>query len=1215
MSRLNRIQNEIKQLEGGRFQKLCDIYLYRKRSWENIVSLGSMEGTDKTTKGIPDTYFFDNQSNRYILVMYGTRADSTAKLEVDIKEAIEKTKIDKKDIQEIICCHTSSNLTVAKDKGLRDLAGSIELTLIGIDTLSHDLLQFKYQDIAKDFLGITESTEQVWNIEQFISIHDKSKTNAPLNTTYIEETDIIEEMIGDVNGHQILLLSGVSGTGKTKLAIEICKKMPSDSNVICVKSNSMPVYQDIKDALDNNRVNYLFLDDANTVTNFNAIVNLLRLEEYEQKLKIIITVRDYALSGIINQLKHFKTKIQKVSLMSDNQIEILINSINEFSSRTVRKIMKLSHNNPRIAVIAAKMVKEKNYGFIDNGKEILDSYYEQIIEENNLSSNEKVSLFILSFKHKLNLADQEILEELLKFFKLDFDNFLVSLNQLHDKELCDIFQNKAAKISDQSLSDFVIIDFIANNKDFKIRDFFINLFPKYEKEIVKMLVLVNNFKSSNDWIDYLTNEIKFVYNEVVADIDKERFLTQYGVLIPIEALAYTNEKIQSANHSEYQVSQKEFEEKKRSNPIDDPIIEILCSLSNSERFNDAGILLMEYLKKRQDKVYEVFSAIESNFDIEEDRNSYLEKRFCILEIFSKQENINELTALLIVNITEKFLKFSGEKFISSGQEGVLSRYTLVDGDYLIELHTKIFDMLFEVYNLEYVEVNSHIDKLLFNYPVYEVKNGFLETVSSDLKCIENLFFKDLSKLDVRQEAIVFKLSSEVRKLKLKSQPFFEYEPSSKQRIYIVFSSSRFDYKKQGLGYEKFQELRVKNLSEVFDEYSNNLFWLFNVLAEYQSDELLNKYELEESLLLLYLELSMEDKVKLLTTLLNSEFSLSNYHFDYYMEKLSFAEGKNILDCIKKEIDERWYLSNLLTCKEIDNDMVEELILFLKNLKNYEKVNSFNILSFESYIKQYTVILDILMSKYREGEVSKSFFIPNYVSEEKADKIVDIVSYKELKKIYLASFDAGNVDDSGAVFKSLLKENDANFIYLFLNKLSTERLKLNFIECDIQLEYIWKSEVAEEGIRKYIDFLIRENRVIYVGVDPYLEEIFKANIERASEFIKAEVLDTEDENRLVNLYNLSLEIFDDEILLYLFELLKDKDIDAPFIEKLYLTMRTHSWSGSLAPLLDKEIIFLNKLLDIFDGIKYISHTLVISKRIDSLKKQKEKELLADYLEQV
>lgn len=107
MTKLNRTQNEIKQLEGGRFQNLCDMYLYRKKNWGNIVALGSMDGTDKTTRGVPDTYYFDSESKSYILIMYGTRKDATANLETDIREAIEKTKVDEKDIKEIICCHTS----------------------------------------------------------------------------------------------------------------------------------------------------------------------------------------------------------------------------------------------------------------------------------------------------------------------------------------------------------------------------------------------------------------------------------------------------------------------------------------------------------------------------------------------------------------------------------------------------------------------------------------------------------------------------------------------------------------------------------------------------------------------------------------------------------------------------------------------------------------------------------------------------------------------------------------------------------------------------------------------------------------------------------------------------------------------------------------------------------------------------------------------------
>lgn len=1213
MSRLNRIQNEIKQLEGGRFQKLCDMYIYRKRNWENIVSLGSMDGTDKTTRGIPDTYYFDEKANKYILVMYGTRKDAAAKLEIDIKEAIEKTKIDVKEIKEIICCHTSSNISVKKHNELRSLAGQIELTIIGIDTLSMDLLRFEYQDIVSDLLGISESTEQVWNIEQFISVHDNSKTNAPLNTPYITEVDIIEELITEINENQILLLSGVPGTGKTRLAIEVCKRLPIDSNVICVKSNNMPVYQDIKDALDSNRLNYIFLDDANTITNFSAIVNLLRLGEYEQRLRLIITVRDYALSGINKYLEPFKTKSRTVPLMNDSQIELLINSINKVSTTNLRKIMNLSHNNPRAAVIAAVMTKEEKYDFVDNGKEILGSYYDQIIKENYLSQNEKTSLFILSFKNKMNMTDQESLKELLSFLKIDFESFLGSISQLHDKELCDIYQNQATKIRDQSLADFVLIDFIADNKVINIREFFINLYPRNEKEIVDMLIRINNFISSDDWRDYLTDEIKCVYNEFIKENDKEHFLMQYGQVIPIEALAYINEKIQIVGSKEYQISHNEFEGKKKRSRVEDPIIKILCSLSNSNKFNDAGVLLIEYFKKREDKIYEVFSAIKDNFDIKDEWVHYLEKKFSILEIFSKQKNISKAMALLITNILEEFLNFSGERFIPNGKNVIINSYTLADGNYLIKFHRKIFELLFKVYNSKYEEVNNYIDKLLFNYPLYEIENGFVNTVNSDLKYIEEIFFKDLSKLSLREEAIVYNLKSESKKLELPGHPFSEYKPSKKQEIYEVFSSNMICYKKGEVNYDESQRIRAKRLEEVYDDHSNDLLELFNVLAEYQLDELLNKYELEESLTLLYSKVDMADKMKILTNLLNSNFTFNYNIIDDYMKQLPFDNGKIILNNVEKEVDERWYLSNLLTCKSISRETIQELITFLNEFNNFEKINTFSILSFENYIEVDGAILDILRNKYEEGKIMGIFFIPYYSSEDSAKRILSIVGSKELKRIYLASLGKEDFDTSGEVFKLLLEEQDINFVYSFLEKLNKLRLNSIYLKCDVQLKYIWSSKIAEEGIREYLDFLIRENRIIYIGVDRYLEKILKANIERATKFIEAEIRDTEDKHRLFNLYKLSLEIFDDERLLHIFELLKYKDVDASFFEKLNLTMRTHSWSGSLVPVLDKEITFLKKLLDIFQEIEYISYANVITTRIDSLKKQKKKELLSDYLE--
>ncbi|PQG70329.1 hypothetical protein CUS01_15090, partial [Enterococcus faecalis] len=181
----------------------------------------------------------------------------------------------------------------------------------------------------------------------------------------------------------------------------------------------------------------------------------------------------------------------------------------------------------------------------------------------------------------------------------------------------------------------------------------------------------------------------------------------------------------------------------------------------------------------------------------------------------------------------------------------------------------------------------------------------------------------------------------------------------------------------------------KKLKEVFDEHSDELLQLFNVLAEYQLDELLNKHEMEGSISVLYSNLGIEDKAKMLMTLLNSNFTFAYHNFDYYMEKLPFEKGQNVLNSVEKELDERWYLSNLLTCKSINKDRIQELISFLKELKNYEKINTFNILSFENYIEKDRAILDILRNKYEEGKILGRFFIPVYVFKDIAKRIINI----------------------------------------------------------------------------------------------------------------------------------------------------------------------------------------------------------------------------------
>ena len=167
------------QLDGGEYQKLMDAYLYKKFKYKNIEPLGSHTGTNKVTKGIPDSYVkLDNE--KYILIMYGTvESTSYEKIEKDIKSCLDRNKvnIDINEIEEIICCYTSTNIHLEQKKKLENIKKDIKITLIGIGSVSHDLL-INYPTIAAEFLNIPIDTEQIFEINEFIDRYDKNGMNA-----------------------------------------------------------------------------------------------------------------------------------------------------------------------------------------------------------------------------------------------------------------------------------------------------------------------------------------------------------------------------------------------------------------------------------------------------------------------------------------------------------------------------------------------------------------------------------------------------------------------------------------------------------------------------------------------------------------------------------------------------------------------------------------------------------------------------------------------------------------------------------------------------------------------------------------------------------------------------------------------------------------------------------------------------------------------------
>ena len=324
MSKLTEVKHQIDQLDGGAFQNLCDAYLYC-RGYRSVYSLGMKTGTNKTAKGNPDTYYL-NADGKYVFVMYTVQqTDFFKKSLEDIAKCLdpEKTGLAADQVAEIILCYTYGRLLAGEHQALQKYCSdrNVLLTMIGLDELGNDIY-FRYPQIARDHLGIKIDSGQIMTMDVFLTNHDANKLSAPLNTPFMFRDKEVQEAKKSLSESNILILSGPAGTGKTRLALKLCSEYANSKNynALCVKSNSLEIYEDLITSIENDKSYIVFIDDANELTGLHFFLDyLVRSREQSNGIKkIIITVRDYAKKTVLeNVLKYEKPTILKIGPLKD----------------------------------------------------------------------------------------------------------------------------------------------------------------------------------------------------------------------------------------------------------------------------------------------------------------------------------------------------------------------------------------------------------------------------------------------------------------------------------------------------------------------------------------------------------------------------------------------------------------------------------------------------------------------------------------------------------------------------------------------------------------------------------------------------------------------------------------------------------------------------------------------------------------------------------
>lgn len=601
MTKINRIEQAIIALSPGAFQKLMDEYLIKKYHFDNLTPYGSHTGTDKTTQGTPDSYV-RCANGKIILVQHGSVGKAFSKVKEDLLDCLnpDKTGIPLADIEQIICCHTSTNFSAGQTAELEGLFENV--TVIGLGDVSYDLLH-KYPSIALDHLDISVDTHQFFDWDGFIKEYAKNAYSTSLDMPLLGRENELDQLVGLIESTNVIMLYGASGIGKTRLAIEAAKQYANShgAKLLILKGNGESIFNDCSFYIDDGIENVIVIDDANHLPQIQYLLGMAKDKKRPYPLKLILTVRDYIrqdLSKRVNEIS--KPKTLELKPLSNESIEKILKEIFHIENHElIQHIQRIAKGNARLAVMAAKCIIDKNYEAVKNAFELFSGYYSPIISR--LDQDEITVAFLVAFFDGFKLNESALAIKIAQDNGISYSDFITHCKRLHMAEVVNLLDNRAVRFDNQNLRDYLLYYCLIQEKSITPSELITYTFPKYRNRITFAFSTLLNLFRSDEIVEYLTQEVQMAWNSIRQHDDESvlNFIETFWSLIPDESLLFIKKKIDTLPevHSEIDLTDLPKQSGFRS-----PLLEILSYFYASDLFEDALDLVFRYLERNTENI-------------------------------------------------------------------------------------------------------------------------------------------------------------------------------------------------------------------------------------------------------------------------------------------------------------------------------------------------------------------------------------------------------------------------------------------------------------------------------------------------------------------------------------------------------------------------------------------------------------------------------------
>lgn len=706
----------------------------------------------------------------------------------------------------------------------------IKITIIGIDKLAEDIYLF-YHNLSRDFLGISINTDQIQSYDDFIIHYNSNRMAAPIDTKFLFKEKEFREIGDAFLKADVVILNGSAGTGKTRLALHYVKNHSYTNNekVYCIHSNALPIYEDLKLFIDSPGNYFLFVDDANQLSGLQHIIRYVTMKPDGYNVKILITVRDYALKKVINDVREITSyETININVFTDDEIKTLLETcLGILNQDYHERIVRIAEGNARIAILAGKVACNSNrLDSINDVSQLYEDYYGSSLEDNQLLLNNNVCITagIVAFLEAIHLDHIDVVLPILQEKGLNRDEFIENIYMLHEQEIVDICNDKAVRFSEQCLSNYLLKYVFFDRKLIGLARMIKTCFQSYnERTISSINTLLNIFRYEN-LFNFVEKEIKILWDELSAEKSPVffEFVKVFFRINPTATLLILQNKIEKDENVTCEWSDFDIEKGKNYQNVTNDIIKILGVFPDMADLPTACDLLFHYYLKRPDLYMEFYHAFNHYFGINKDSARYV--FFTQITLFEKIKEYSddwkqESVAILFLEIAKEFLKLHFTP-TEGGRKNTFTIYqiSLIISEGVEKYRKLIWESLSSLCELEKYRAKAR--KILNSYGG-TIENISIPVLQFDLKYISLILEANFPPDRLENCLLVNKIVRVSNYMNLSCESLFvEYLEGEYLQLYFLLKG--FDYKKE-VGYEECKKLKRQSIDQYISKCDLEMF--------------------------------------------------------------------------------------------------------------------------------------------------------------------------------------------------------------------------------------------------------------------------------------------------------------------------------------------------------------------------------------------------------